>query len=116
MSLKPEEMTCRLSIGYMQSGRGPLGEHLPEQLVTTGKAWAKRELVSGRKVRTLDQQQVVETCLFTTHPNLKIDIDWKITTSDRVYTVRNVERLADRFIITGEADARHDRAGIKDST
>jgi hypothetical protein len=24
---------------------GPLGEHLPEQLVTTGKAWAKRELV-----------------------------------------------------------------------
>jgi hypothetical protein len=42
MSQKPEEMTCRLSIGYMQSGRGPLGEHLPEQLVTTGKAWAKR--------------------------------------------------------------------------
>lgn len=38
MSLKPEEMTCRLSIGYMQSGRGPLGEHLPEQLVATGKA------------------------------------------------------------------------------
>lgn len=37
MSLKPEEMTCRLSIGYMQSGRGPLGEQLPEQLVTTGK-------------------------------------------------------------------------------
>ncbi|WP_417636757.1 head-tail adaptor protein [Citrobacter freundii] len=116
MSLKPEEMTCRLSIGYMQSGRGPLGEHLPEQLIETGKAWAKRELVSGRKVRTLDQQQVVETCLFTTHPNLKIDIDWKITTSDRVYTVRNVERLADRIIITGEADARHDRAGIKGST
>lgn len=95
MSLKPEEMNCRLSIGYMQSGRGALGEHLPEQLVATGKAWAKRELVSGRKVRTLDQQQVVETCLFTTHPNLNIDIDWKITTSDRVYTVRNVERLVD---------------------
>lgn len=38
---------------------------------------------------------------FTTHPNLNIDIDWKITTSDRIYTVRNVERLADRIIITG---------------
>ncbi|WP_320338012.1 phage tail tape measure protein [Citrobacter freundii] len=46
MSLKPEEMTCRLSIGYMQSGRGPRGEHLPEQRGATGKAWAKRELVA----------------------------------------------------------------------
>ncbi|MGU3534114.1 hypothetical protein [Citrobacter freundii] len=49
MSLKPEEMTCRLSIGYMQSGRGPLGEHLPEQLVAIGKAWAKRELVCAAR-------------------------------------------------------------------
>ena len=32
MSLKPEAMTFSLSIGYMQSGRGPLCEHLPEQL------------------------------------------------------------------------------------
>ena len=61
MNLKPGEMTCRIVIGYMQSGRGPLGEPLPEKLVETGKAWAKDELVSGRKVRTLDQQQVVET-------------------------------------------------------
>ena len=40
----------------------------------------KRELVSGRKVRTLDQQQVVETCLFTVYPGVLVDIDWKITT------------------------------------
>lgn len=111
MSLKPEEMTCRIVIGYMQSGRGPLGEPLPEELVESGKAWAKRELVSGRKVRTMDQQQVVETCLFTVYPGVVVDIDWKITTKDLVYTVRNIDRKTDRIIITGEADGRHDRTG-----
>ncbi len=80
MNLKPGEMTCRIVIGYMQSGRGPLGEPLPEKLVETGKAWAKDELVSGRKVRTLDQQQVVETRHFTVHPGVLVDLDWKITT------------------------------------
>lgn len=49
MSLKPEEMTCRLSIGYMQSGRGPLGEHLPEQLVATGKASGEARTGVGQK-------------------------------------------------------------------
>lgn len=111
MSLKPEEMTCRIVIGYMQSGRGPLGEPLSEKLVETGKAWAKRELVSGRKVRTMDQQQVMETCLFTVYPGVVVDIDWKITTKDLVYTVRNIDRKTDRIIITGEADGRHDRTG-----
>ena len=68
MSLKPGDMNCRIAISYVQSGRGPLGEPLPEKQVESGKAWAKRELVSGRKVRALDQQQVVETCLFTVYP------------------------------------------------
>ncbi|HDQ4797925.1 TPA: head-tail adaptor protein, partial [Klebsiella pneumoniae] len=53
MSLKPGDMNCRIAISYVQSGRGPLGEPLPEKQVESGKAWAKRELVSGRKVRTL---------------------------------------------------------------
>ncbi|PAB39920.1 head-tail adaptor protein [Klebsiella pneumoniae] len=99
MSLKPGDMNCRIAISYVQSGRGPLGEPLPEKQVESGKAWAKRELVSGRKVRTLDQQQVVETCLFTVYPGVL------------VYTVRNIDRKTDRIIITGEADGRHDRAG-----
>ncbi|MGF7734920.1 head-tail adaptor protein [Klebsiella pneumoniae] len=111
MNLKLGEMTCRIVIGYMQSGRGPLGEPLPEKLVETGKAWAKDGLVSGRKVRTLDQQQVVETRHFTVHPGVLVDLDWKITTKNLVYTVRNIDRKTDRIIITGEADGRHDRAG-----
>ena len=111
MSLKPGEMNCRITISYLQSGRGPLGEPLPEKLVESGKAWAKRELVSGRKVRTMDQQQVMETCLFTVYPGVVVDIDWKITTKDLVYTVRNIDRKTDLLIITGEADGRHDRTG-----
>ncbi|HHF7690374.1 TPA: head-tail adaptor protein, partial [Klebsiella variicola] len=38
-------------------------------------------------------------------------IDWKITTKNLVYTVRNIDRKTDRIIITGETDGRHDRAG-----
>ncbi|HHT0062767.1 TPA: phage head completion protein [Raoultella planticola] len=111
MSLKPGEMNCRIAIGYIQSGRGPLGEPLPETLVEVGKAWAKAELVSGRKVRTQDQEQVVETRLFAVYPGVLVDLDWKITTKDLVYTVRNIDRKADQIIITGEADGRHDRTG-----
>ncbi|QLO37312.1 head-tail adaptor protein [Klebsiella sp. RHBSTW-00484] len=111
MSLKPGEMNCRIAISYVQSGRGPLGEPLPETLVEAGKAWAKTELVSGRKVRTQDQEQVVETRLFTVYPGVLVDLDWKITTKELVYTVRNIDRKTDRIIITGEADGRHDRAG-----
>lgn len=106
--LRPGDLNCRITLSYLETGRGPLGETLPTREVSAGKAWSKKELVSGRKVRTLDQQQVVETCLFTLYPR-EVDVDWKVSTADRVYTVRNVERLTDRIIITGEADSRHDR-------
>ena len=65
----------------------------------------------GRKVRTLDQQQVVETCLFTVYPGVLVDIDWKITTKIWFIPVRNIDRKTDQIIITGEADGRHDRTG-----
>ncbi|EDR7562027.1 head-tail adaptor protein [Salmonella enterica subsp. houtenae] len=106
--LRPSELNCRIKLSHIETGRGPLGEELPAREVLDGEAWAKKELVSGRKVRTLDQQQVVETCLFTLYPRA-VDIDWKVATTNRIYTVRNVERLADRIVITGEADTRHDR-------
>lgn len=108
--LNPGGFNCRISFSYVIQGEGPLGEPLPAQIVQAGKAMAKKELISGRKIRTLDQGAVVETCEFTLYPR-DVDIDWKITTKDRVYTVRNVDRLTDRIIITGEADGRHDRAG-----
>ena len=59
--LRPGELNCRITLSYMETERGELGETLPAREVSAGKAWSKKELVSGRKVRTLDQQQVVET-------------------------------------------------------
>ena len=47
----------------------------------------------------------------TVYPGVLVDSDWKITTKNLVYTVRNIDRKTDRIIITGEADGRHDRAG-----
>lgn len=109
--LQPGELNCRISLSYITTGRGPLGEPLPAEEISAGSAWAKMELVSGRKVRTAEQQAVVETCTFTLYPRA-VDIDWKLATRDRVYTVRNVDRTRrDRIVITGEADGRHDRAG-----
>lgn len=109
--LQPGELNCRIALSYITTGRGPLGEPLPAEEVAAGSAWAKMELVSGRKVRTAEQQAVVETCTFTLYPRA-VDIDWKVATRDRVYTVRNVDRTRrDRIVITGEADGRHDRAG-----
>lgn len=109
--LQPGDFNCRITFSYVTSGRGPLGEPLPEEEVSAGGAWAKMELVSGRKVRTADQESVVETCQFTLYPR-SVDIDWKLKTKDRIYTVRNVDRSRrDRIIITGEADGRHDRTG-----
>ncbi|ANR76484.1 head-tail adaptor protein [Klebsiella variicola] len=84
---------------------------LPRKPQVSTTSFLKLMAVSGRKVRTLDQQQVVETCLFTVYPGVLVDIDWKITTKNLVYTVRNIDRKTDRIIITGEADGRHDRAG-----
>lgn len=106
--LRPGELNCRITLSYIETGRGELGEILPAREVIARKAWSKKELVSGKKVRTLDQQQVIETCLFTLYPR-EVAVDWKVSTADRVYTVRNVDRLTDRIIITGEADSRHDR-------
>lgn len=108
--LRPGEMNCRIKLSYIETGRGLLGEPLQAKEIAAGEAWARKELVSGRKVRTLDQPPVVETCLFTLYPRA-VDTGWKVATADLIYTVRNVERRTDRIIITGEANIRHDRTG-----
>lgn len=69
------------------------------------------EPISNRKVRLAEQSQIIETCLFTLHPRQDIAIDWQVVTRDTVFTVRAVDRSqSDRLLITGEADARNDRA------
>lgn len=109
--LNPGEMNCRISFSHRQTTRGPLGEVLPDKDIAAGNAWSVCRLLSGKTVRTLDQGAVVETCEFTLYPR-EVDTDWKIATSDRVYTVRSVDRSkSDRIVITAEADTRHDRTG-----
>ncbi|TDB48076.1 phage head closure protein [Photorhabdus luminescens] len=72
--------------------------------------WAGIEPISNRKIRTLDQQQVVETLLFTLRPHKDVDVDWQIAWKDRVFTVRAADSTKlDRLLITAEADVRHDR-------
>lgn len=107
--LDPGELNCRITYRYLTSNEGPLGEPLPDVPVVVGKAWAKAEPISNKKVRTADQSQVIETCLFTSYPRRDVGIDWQVVTRDRVFTVRAVDRSeADRIVITGEADIRHD--------
>lgn len=45
--LRPGELNCRITLSYMETERGELGETLPAREVSAGKAWSKKELVSG---------------------------------------------------------------------
>lgn len=111
-SLRAGELDKRIELQKMEIQRGPLGEPLPDLPVTMAKVWAKAEVVSNRKIRTLDQQQVVETWLFTIRARRDVQTDWKIVWGEEVYTVRAADRSqVDRTVITAERDNRHDRAG-----
>ncbi|SPP31354.1 hypothetical protein ARAF_0478 [Arsenophonus endosymbiont of Aleurodicus floccissimus] len=61
-----------------------------------------------RKIRTADQEQVIETLRFTLRP--RNDIDWPVDYQQRRFTVRALDRnQPDRLIITTEANIHHDR-------
>nr|WP_314520526.1 phage head closure protein [uncultured Lelliottia sp.] len=111
-SLRAGELNKRIRLEKLEIQRGPLGEPLPSIPVEVATVWAKAENVSNRKIRTLDQQQVVETWLFTIRPRKDVTTDWKITWGNEVYTVRAVDRSQlDRALITAEREIRHDRTG-----
>ncbi|EFE93956.1 phage head closure protein [Serratia odorifera] len=74
------------------------------------EVWADAEPISNRKIRTGEQEQVVETMLFTLRPREEITVDWQVVFQKRIFTVRAPDRSqADRLLITAEADIRHDR-------
>ncbi|WP_392421367.1 phage head closure protein [Edwardsiella piscicida] len=104
------ELNKRIALQYITKQRGSLGEPLPDQVVPVGKVWAKVEPISNRKIRLLDQQQVVETYQFTLRPRSDVQQDWQIVLGDQIFTVRATDRtLPDRLIITAEACTRNDR-------
>lgn len=106
------ELNKRILLQHRETERGPLGEVLPGRLVDVETVWARAELRSNRKIRTLDQKQVVETWLFTVGPRSDIEIDWKIQWQNGSFTVVAVDRShPDRVEIKAERDGRHDRAG-----
>ncbi|WP_336340857.1 phage head closure protein [Enterobacter cloacae] len=110
--LEAGELNKRITLSTTEVQRGPLGEQLPDKSVSVATVWAKAEVVSNRKIRTLDQQQVVETWLFTIRPRKDVMTDWKIIWGSELYTVRAVDRSQpDRAVITAERESRHDRTG-----
>ncbi|UCQ18736.1 phage head closure protein [Edwardsiella tarda] len=108
--LSAGELNKRIALQYLVKQRGSLGEPLPDQVVTVGKVWAKAEPISNRKIRLLDQPQVVETYQFTLRPRTDVQQDWQIVLGDLVFTVRAMDRTQpDRLVITAEACTRNDR-------
>ncbi|QLY36013.1 phage head closure protein [Citrobacter freundii] len=111
-SLRAGELNKRIELQTMAVQRGALGEPLPDLPVRVATVWAKAEAVSNRKIRTLDQQQVVETWLFTIRSRKDVQVDWKIALGVDIYTVRAADQSKpDRTVITAERESRHDRAG-----
>lgn len=108
-SLRAGELDKRIVLQRRETSRGPLGELLTEEIVDVATVWAKAESVSNRKIRTLDQQQIVETWLFTFRPRPDIQVDWLVKWLGDAYTVRAVNRnQPDRTVITAERENRHD--------
>ena len=106
------ELNKRITLRRIEQRRGPLGEPLPDKPVDVAKPWAKVEPISDRKIRTADQQQVVQTYQFTLRPRADVAQDWQVVLGQQCFTVCSTDRThADRFIITAEADVRHDRTG-----
>lgn len=108
--LRAGELNKRIKFQLIQQGRGPLGEILPGEVVKSSSyIWAKAENISNRKIRSLDQQQIVETWQFTVRPRGDVQTDWKVIFGNEVFTVRAVDRSRnDRAVITAERDVRHD--------
>ncbi|TKI02669.1 phage head closure protein [Martelella alba] len=113
--MKPAPLTSgernkRIMLRRVDVSRDPQSGAEQRTTVDVATPWAKVEPISNRKIRTIDQQQVVETILFTLAPRSDVDIDWQVVFAGRVYTVRATDRTqSDRLLITAEADARHDR-------
>ncbi|KKI41253.1 head-tail adaptor protein [Obesumbacterium proteus] len=110
--LSASELRYRVTLRRMEMRRGPLGEPLPVESVDVATLWTKVEPISNRKIRNIDQQQVVETYQFTLRPRSDVTQDWQVVLGRQFFTVRSTDRTqADRLIITAEADIRHDRTG-----
>lgn len=103
------QLTKRITLSKFKIIRDDLGgEKVFTELVA--EVWAKAEAISNRKIRTAEQQQVIETMRFTIRPRNDVDINWLVGYQNRNFTVRAVDRNEpDRLIITTEADSRHDR-------
>lgn len=111
-SLHAGELNKRIILQRQEKSRGPLGEIISGSIANVATVRAKAELKSNRKIRTLDQQQVAETWLFTLRTRPDVQIDWLIRWNDAVFTVVSVDRShPDRVEIKAERDTRHDRVG-----
>ncbi len=109
-SLRAGELNKRVTLRRVDVMRDPLSGGNQRTTTDIPFIWAKVEPISNRKIRTIDQQQVVETMLFTIRPRNDVDIDWQVVFAGRVFTVRAADRSqTDRVMITAEADTRHDR-------
>lgn len=107
--LEAGRLTEQITLQVINISAGPLGEPLPGVPVDVAKVWAAVEMKSNRKIRTLDQQQVVETWHFTIRAGHAVSVDWKIKWKEANYTVVSVDHsLPDRLVLKAERDARHD--------
>lgn len=107
--LSAGSLNWQVTFQKIETVQGDLGEPLQGVPVDVATVWASAEMMSNRKIRTLDQQQVVETWHFTVRPIAGVTIDWKVRWQNETYTIVSVDNsLRDRLVIKAERDSRHD--------
>ncbi|CDL83166.1 conserved hypothetical protein [Xenorhabdus szentirmaii DSM 16338] len=109
MPMKAGSLRYRIKLFRPVKNRDDLGAEIIVWAYVT-ETWARAEALSHRKIRTADQQQVIEVQQFTVRPRKDIEPDWLVEHQGRLFTIRAVDRnRTDRAVITTETDIRHDR-------
>ncbi|WP_440863252.1 phage head closure protein [Symbiopectobacterium purcellii] len=100
----------RVTLRRVAIERSPLSGAEQHRAQEVASVWCQVEPISNRKIRTADQQRVVNTVLFTLRPRTDVEVDWQVVWQGRVLTVTATDRSQrDRLVLRAEGDGRHDR-------
>lgn len=108
--MEPGQLRQRITLRRIHLERSPQSGAERRIAQDVASLYCKAEMISNRKIRTSDQQRVVDTVLFTLRPRSDVEVDWQVVWQWRVLTVTAIDRSQrDRLVLRAEGDSRHDR-------
>lgn len=108
--MEPGQLRQRITLRRIHLERSPQSGAERRIAQDVASLYCKAEMISNRKIRTADQQRVIDTALFTLRPRKDVDIDWQVVWQGRIWTITAIERGRwCQMTLRAEGDSRHDR-------